>query len=545
MRPYLFLVFTLLLALTSARAEDVTFEITQTTVPGQSVFVLGDIEQLGADDVRFAVKLAPTSYPTWRATIAIPANTTYTYRYYLRNDGPGQTSDPANGTPLTAPVTASTSTIAPDPAHKIIILDTTLNQPRLRWRQPPGSGSFTTSGMYIIGPGLSPGETRWASPAVGEAGQPIEYSFVETGGPGTVPSGGTFTTELDRMLVRQESIFTYEPEPTIDTARKDYTDAFPSAAPTIFSTVLGETRRYRVFLPRGYAQHPERSYPVLYMHDGLNIFEPGTFGDWLADETSRELMRTGVMRETIIVGVDQTDRFRDYIAPDDNLLGTQGAADNYTAFIVSELKPLIDAQYRTLPSDTGSLGSSLGGIVSLYQGWDHTSTFTRIGAFSGSWWLPNFPNRVKSQSKRAIRLYMDVGDSGNSNDGYTDSYSLRDNLAGRTNVADRFTIEGDLRFQVGYGQQHNELAWAARLPDALAFLYPVTEEPDQLGHINLARRGDVDDDGDEDLEDIYAFEQATGPNLDVDREGTPSTSADRTLLRDLVRGGEIGDVTGR
>ncbi len=527
-----------------APRETVSFSITQPTSPGQAVFVSGDIAELGAGEVRHAVKLLPTAYPTWSVDVSIPAGTPFTYQYFIASNNENALESAASFTPISATLNGSTAPVPPSPATKAVIADLTMTAPQLYFRQPPDIGTvapFSVVDMWPIGPGPSGGaEQRFAVRDFGRGNAPIEFFFYETGGGQRVPSTGTFTVGLDRFLVRNLNIYTYPPAATVNNAFKDYN---PNSPPSLFSAGLGEFRPYRVVLPRGYTNHPTRRYPVLYLHDGQNVFDQGPFGTWDADETAADLIRLGRMREVIMVGIDNTsNRIRDYIAPDDTVpqgpgAGSPGRCDVYADFVINTLKPVIDASYRTLPDrdNTAVLGSSLGGIASLYFGWDFPATFARVAPFSGSWWLPNFPARVAAQPKRDLRIYLDCGTDG---DGYSNAITLRDNL-----VAKPYTIESGLRFNLGLFHAHNEAAWAARLPDALTFLFPATEDADELGSITTARKGDVDDDGDEDLEDLYAYERGTGVNTDVDRNGTPATTADAGALRAILRAAELADTT--
>jgi len=530
--------------------QDVTFSVSQTTVPGQSVFVLGSLPELGGNDVRFAVKLEPSTYPVWKATISLPVNRMFTYQYYIRNDAAGQGGNAGNGTPVGQLLQGSTATQPLDPADKTVFVHTTFAGPNLHWRQPAGSGVFQTSAMWDVGPGRFEGERRWAVRGIGMAQSPIEFYFTDASGAQRDPVGtATYTTTLDVALVQTGNVFNYVPASSVQGQTRGFTPANP---PGIQSSFTGEFRRHRVVLPRGYNQHPERRYPVIYMHDGQNCFDNSTaaFGvEWRADETAAELTRLGQMREAIIVGADNTpNRLNDYAAPD-----AGGWSDQrYFSYLRLELKPLIDATYRTLtgPEDTGAVGSSMGGQASLFMGWDHTGTYARIGAFSGAFQVFNsgFYNRVQSQARRDIRLYLDSGDAGASSDNYWPIFNLRDNLinpARAGGVGGAYALHGDLLHVVGFGQQHNETAWANRLPRAFGFLFPTSDEPNELLSEPSARPADVNDDDAIDIEDLYAFEQGmpgARSTLDVDRDGVED-EADRRALRGELRGGEVGDVS--
>src|SRR5215213_5718683 len=166
------------------------------------------------------------------------------------------------------------------------------------------------------------------------------------------------------------------------------------------SLYLEHDRDVLVWLPPGYDGSDGRSdgrstnvrYPVLYMHDGQNLFEPHTAfqkGEhWKVGETATELIEAGRIEPLIIVGIYNTGEARidEYTPTDDAKLGG-GHADDYGRMIIEELKPLIDRTYRTQPARTGLAGSSLGGLASLHLGFTHPQVFSRIAALSPSvWW---------------------------------------------------------------------------------------------------------------------------------------------------------------
>lgn len=529
-------------ALAQPPRQDVVFSISQTTSPGQSVFVLGDLAELGNSDMRYAVKLDAAAYPTWRVTVSLPANRSFTYRYVLRNDAPGQTSQAGNGTTVGSTIAASTAAAPLAPATKSILWTTNLANPILWWRQGPGA--FQQKPMERYGPGRvrtgNVQEQVWFAWNVGEAAKSIEFYLTDGQGANRAPTFGNFNTELDAAFVQDAKVFSYLPAPSVSVSKRDY---FATSPPSMFSTNLNETRPYRVYLPRGYAEHSTRRYPVLYMHDGQNIFENGAFGTWNMAAPLETLTNGGQIREAIVVGVDNTaNRLKDYLPPGDTISGSgAGWADKYARFLRDELKPYIDSHYRTKSDapNTLTMGSSMGGVVSLYLGWDFTDTFGKIGAMSGAWWTTtNFLARVKPVGNfRGIRIYMDHGDSGTSNDDYWNSYNLRDALVGGSPA--RYPLEGTLRHVVGFGQQHNEAAWSARLPGSLKFLLPPGDETNEILRDIFNPAYDVNTDGEIDLEDLYA-QHATPKDLNGDGQ---INDADRQRLSDFLRRNEIEEMT--
>lgn len=220
-----------------------------------------------------------------------------------------------------------------------------------------------------------------------------------------------------------------------------------------------------VWLPPSYETELEKRYPVLYMHDGQNVFDPKTsfLGyDWRADEVADSLIKAKAMEEIIIVGVNNSpDRIAEY---SDTPLGRA-----YARFIVKELKPLIDSLYRTKPSaeHTAVMGSSMGGLISLYFLAWYPDVFSKAGCLStaiGRAREDEFGQFVTASTTRKPRIYLDVGE-------------LEPSLVpGNRALASFLEKEGfvpgsDLEFFFAVGAQHNELAWASRLWRPLVFLF--------------------------------------------------------------------------
>lgn len=492
--------FGLLLAwrASAVERETVHFEINHNTTPGQSVYVLGTIPELGSSNAAYSLKLEPGNYPTWRIDVAIPRGTSFVYQYAWRNDGVTQWSNPANFNAIGSTQNGSTSPGIRGPAKKALYYHSGWSPPVLNWRIT-GAASYTATTMIDAGPGRGPGERRWKAVGVGQAQRNMEFYLTNGGGSGRDPAVGVYSTLMDAFFLQEGQLFDYTPPATVSEPQQTNVGTF-------FSATLNENRPYRVVVPRGYAQNASKRYPVLYLHDGQNVFDLGPFGTWNADETARTLTRSGVIREIIMVGIDNTaNRARDYIPPDDIVpigpgSGQPGRANLYAQFVINELKPVIDANYRTLPgrADTATLGSSLGGVVSLYLGWDHNATFSRCGPMSGAWQLPNFPTRVAAGPARDLRIYLDSGDSGTSNDNAWLTMNLRDAL-----LRQGYVMEQSLRHVVGYGQQHNEAAWAARFPQAIGFLFPAVEAENPLKQELF--RGDLNCDGQVNILDVNPF----------------------------------------
>jgi len=216
----------------------------------------------------------------------------------------------------------------------------------------------------------------------------------------------------------------------------------------------------RVFYPPGYAENTLESYPVLYMQDGQNLFFPNeAFGGqhWRIEETLGLLCSMNLIRKMIVVGVYPTDRTEQYTAP---------GYETYGRFFVETLKPWVDARYRTRrgPEETAVLGSSLGGVVSFYLGWQYPQVFGKVGALSSTFgYRDDLLERVASESKRPLRIYLDTGWP-------RDNYEVNRRM--RHLLVRRGWTEGlDLLYLAFPEAAHNEAAWAMRAHVPFQFFF--------------------------------------------------------------------------
>ena len=232
-----------------------------------------------------------------------------------------------------------------------------------------------------------------------------------------------------------------------------------------------------VYLPPQYATQPRRRFPVLYLHDGQNLFDGATSfipgKEWQVDETAQKLIRTGAIAPLIIVGIYNTGNHRidEYTPTRDPKTGHGGDADAYGRMLTRELKPFIDRTYRTHRSgtNTGLGGSSLGALVTLYLGMKYPHVFGKLAVMSPSVWWNNriILRRVaEMHGKPNARIWLDIG-TGEGERTVQDARDLRDAL-----VAKGFVEGRDLAYLEAQGAGHNELAWAHRVADLLQFLYP-------------------------------------------------------------------------
>jgi predicted alpha/beta superfamily hydrolase len=235
-----------------------------------------------------------------------------------------------------------------------------------------------------------------------------------------------------------------------------------------------------VYLPPMYEADPERRFSVLYMQDGQNLFDPETSfikgNYWRMGETADGLIEAGAIEPLIIVGIYNTGdrRIDEYTPVEDRRLGG-GHADAYGRMLVEELKPFVDAQYRTLPAaeHSGMGGSSLGGLVTLYLGLRYPSVFSRLAVISPSVWWRNraILNTIDSlPQKPELRIWLDIGTK-ESPRAVPDARTLRDRL-----VKKGWQLAEDLVYYEAKNAEHTESAWAQRVDPMLQFLFPPREQ---------------------------------------------------------------------
>ena len=243
----------------------------------------------------------------------------------------------------------------------------------------------------------------------------------------------------------------------------------------VHSPQLENRRDILVLLPPSWPQEGRR-WPVVYMQDGQNLFDAATSfaGEWGVDETMAELSREGI--EAIVVGIPNTGKHRlDEYSPFLEPGHGGGKGDRYLDFVASTVKPLVDAAFPTHPvrESTGILGSSMGGLISLYAFFQHSDTFGFCGAMSPAFWFgrAGLFDVVRKVPLVEGRIYLDTGTR--------EIGRLPFRRANRRNSAgemyrllrQRGYVDGvDLRYVVEKDGEHNEAAWGRRLPDALRFL---------------------------------------------------------------------------
>ncbi|MHB8878859.1 MAG: alpha/beta hydrolase [Myxococcaceae bacterium] len=267
---------------------------------------------------------------------------------------------------------------------------------------------------------------------------------------------------------------------------------------TVHAAQLNVDRPIYLYVPRGYDVAPATTrYPVLYMHDGNNVFDPdqprAAGASWDADGTAEAEISAGRAREFVIVGVPNNEnRFGEYTHNTDVVGGQTvgGDGDKYADFLVHDLKPAVDGRYRTLTGreSTGLLGSSLGGLISYYVGLKNPAVYKYVGGMSSTfgWGTPTaitLFSQAADLSTRDQVYYLDSGGGPPSagpclypaNDDSTDNYceTLAMKSALETLGVNRYPLDPDATTLMPadvnvmhwwtQGAPHNEAAWRVRL----------------------------------------------------------------------------------
>ena len=245
------------------------------------------------------------------------------------------------------------------------------------------------------------------------------------------------------------------------------------------SNILANERDITIYLPPGYEDRDGLRYPVLYMHDGQNLFEPERAfipgQHWHLAEAADEVIAERTSRPMLIVGIDNTgSRIDEYTPTPDSTHRGGGKVNDYGRMLIEELKPVIDAHYRTLPDmpNTALAGSSLGGLATLHLGLKRPDAFAGLAAMSPSvWW----DNRVilagveRFDAPHRPRIWLDMG-AREGVEGLANARALRDQL-----LANGWRNGDNFRYFEDRRGDHSEGAWARRVPSVLEFLFPRAE----------------------------------------------------------------------
>ena len=267
-----------------------------------------------------------------------------------------------------------------------------------------------------------------------------------------------------------------------------------------FEGRLGKRALY-IYLPASYTKS-QKHYPVIYMHDGQNVFEAfvhdSYIGSWRADETADKLIATGEMRPSIIVGVSngQDKRLSEYLPPyasfkfhghtkrgklKKRATMIEGRADETFAFYQDDVMPYLQSTYRVLSGreNRATCGSSMGGLLSTYIAWEHPSFAARHAALSPSYWVTKNDagkletlERIRGGKKRPLKLWLDSGEGTEALKGGSDDNKFVTIEAREALLAAGYVEGQDFIYHLAKGAKHNEASWAARLGKVFRFLMP-------------------------------------------------------------------------
>ena len=307
-----------------------------------------------------------------------------------------------------------------------------------------------------------------------KAGTEIEYKFTRGSwgkealtAEGKVPSNS-------RLKIEQDTV--------IHISITKWKDEIPGENETTFKGQITGTVKYFfnmkgkdikprdiiVWLPPSYKINVHKRYPVLYMQDGQNLFDPKTssFGiDWQLDESADSLIKAKAIKEIIIVGIYNTvDRSTEYI---DSKIG-----HSYMNFVATKLKPFIDKNFRTKPDRDNSAvgGSSAGGLISFMLLWEYPEIFSKAACLSPAFHIENInyiPNVLNYKGQRKnIRVYFDIGTEGldaRLKPGVDEMVKALESKGYKTGK--------DIEYFIAQGASHNEAAWAKRNWRYLEFMF--------------------------------------------------------------------------
>ncbi|KRF20181.1 alpha/beta hydrolase [Paenibacillus sp. Soil787] len=247
-------------------------------------------------------------------------------------------------------------------------------------------------------------------------------------------------------------------------------------------TSFFQDRIIRVYLPQDYNEVTDR-YPVLYMHDGQNVFEDeAAFGGislGLKDYLDNERL------DVIVVGIDRhasnEERVNEYcpwkngeyskqLLGQVDPLGGKGKA--YLEFIVHELKPFIDSKYRTISDDTSIAGISLGGLISTFAACCYPHIFKRVFAMSSAFYRnqEEMENLIRNSELSSIdKFYLDCG----TNEAGSNEMISKEFLASNKNIFDILKTKiTNTQLEILEEAEHKYIYFKKRAPDIFSFLYP-------------------------------------------------------------------------
>ncbi len=233
-----------------------------------------------------------------------------------------------------------------------------------------------------------------------------------------------------------------------------------------YSPQLNNHRDIIVWLPPSYSENNGEKYPVLYLHDGQNVFDPSTsyLGvDWQLDETVTKLIEEEKIKEIIMVGINCTDDRTSEFSPKQN-------GEKYSRFLIDTVKPFIDSTYHTLtdPGSTAVMGSSMGGIISFHLAWEYPDIFSMAGCLSPAFLVDNkeiVKRTKKPKHQESIKLVILNGSVGL-------EAELQPAITDMVDVLKSNSFK-NLIYKIFEGAEHNEAAWAKQVEIPLVYFFGI------------------------------------------------------------------------
>ncbi len=334
-----------------------------------------------------------------------------------------------------------------------------------------------------------------------DSGSGVSKVYVSVNGEPFVLAGGTLV--WSRTFARGEGVYSFKayavdaagnqsPTNEITNVRYLYkvtASGRLSVVSGFYSPGLHNVRSLRIYVPQTYS-NSSGSYPVLYMHDGQNIFAPGgTYGCWYVERAYDKLVSSNLIREALIVGIDNTyARIDEYTPTYDSDVADGGNGEAYVNFILQDVIPYVGSNYRVLtgPTNTAIMGSSLGGLISFYAAWNHPEVFGYSGCMSSSFWW-DYQDLLKqvldyTGIRKDIKFWIDSGNN-ESEDEYYEGYfnyiaqnGVDDMAEDAMSMANRLVEIGwtnavDVMFDIDYTGTHSESSWSARVYKPLLFFF--------------------------------------------------------------------------
>ena len=255
------------------------------------------------------------------------------------------------------------------------------------------------------------------------------------------------------------------------------------------SEIYHSTRMLRVLVPANYfsPHNARRSYPVLYMQDGQNLFDEVTSrnGEWHMDESVEHLVGGFKIPPMFVVGIDNAGREKrsaEYLPYPDPRNTKDNVADassvdgkEYARFLITEVMPFIQKRYRIArgPLHTGLGGSSYGATAALYTALEHPGVFGYLLLEAPALWIGNYQLLKDAERAKLLphKIYLGIGTNENPGDPEFNAQVVKDAEELEGILRKKGMNAAHLKLVVEKGGEHNEASWSRRLPDALLFLY--------------------------------------------------------------------------